>query len=95
MNAKEQYVIDNYQKETYKEMGEALGLTRGSIQYIMNKYNLKKTMYTVEDYRHKANRLDDFINDWLSHFDSVDDLSKHDIINKIDRFKLEAKEIIN
>lgn len=90
----EQYVIDNYHKQTYKEMGEALGLSRGSIQHIMKKYDLKKDMYSVDDYRRKVNEYDDFLRDWLSQLDSVEDLSKDDIIIKVNRFKNEANRII-
>lgn len=92
---KEQYVIDHYQSMTYKEMGEELNLSRGSIQYIMNKYNLKKNRYAVQDYRKRVGQLEDFIEDWMSHFDSVDHLSKDDIIELIDKFNYQSQIILN
>lgn len=94
INDKEQFVIDHYEHMTYKEMGQKLDLSRGSIQYIMNKFNLKKTRYSVQDYRFRVGELEDFLHDWQSHFDSVNDLSKDDIINLIDRFNTQSEELL-
>lgn len=90
----EQYVVDHYDHMTYNEMGKELGLTRGSIQYIMNKYNLKKKRYSVQDYRYRVGQLEDFLQDWQSHFDSVEDLSKDDIIDLVERYKVQSQTIL-
>ena len=94
LNHNEQYVIDHYSHMTYNEMGKELGLTRGSIQYIMNKHNLKKKRYSVQDYRYRVCQLEDFLQDWQSQFDSVEDLSKSDIIDLVERYKVQSQTIL-
>lgn len=93
-NEKEQFVIDNYEHMTYKEMGQKLDLSRGSIQYIMNKYGLKKTRYSVQDYRLRTGEMEDFLRDWQSQFDSIEDKSKDDIISLVDKFKVQLNEVL-
>lgn len=94
LNHNEKYVIDHYDHMTYNEMGKELGLTRGSIQYIMNKHNLKKKRYSVQDYRYRVGQLEDFLEDWQSQFDSIDNLSKDDIINLVERFNVQSQTIL-
>lgn len=94
LNHNEKYVIDHYDHMTYNEMGKELGLTRGSIQYIMNKHNLKKKRYSVQDYRYRVGQLEDFLEDWQSQFDSIENLSKDDIINLVERFNVQSQTIL-
>jgi len=67
----ENFIINNYQHLTYKEIGEQINVSKSTIQNVMRKHGLNKSGYDVKYYRKVAFQLKDLLDEFSNELDET------------------------
>lgn len=77
----DQYVIDNYENKSYKEMAENLGLNLRQIQHAMYRLDLQKNVWSINHYKQLSSIYKNQIEDIITQLENLNDDKFNQLIN--------------